>query len=132
MVLRDFEAFTAIESDHDERGDCDYERSSIEYWSMLMSLIRWLDGSRLRVPWPPAGHCSAAVAQATEVALLTAFHFSWFPRPPLASVGRSIIRSLDYGSILYWAVALTGHFIEYLRRYHLERVQKSELQAQLA
>ena len=32
----------------------------------------------------------AAVAQAMEISVLSAFHFSWFPRPPPANVGRSI------------------------------------------
>jgi hypothetical protein len=70
---------------------------------------------------------SALVVQLTHALLLARLLPTWYPRPALSQIGRSLMGGLDYGFILYWIVTLLGQSLQHLRSLDEARVQQAEL-----
>jgi signal transduction histidine kinase len=79
-----------------------------------------------------AGICCALIVQSVHSRLLPLLYPRWFPPVPFSLLRRSLMSTVDYGSILYWVVLLTGQSVDYLRRSNETRIRQAELQEQLA
>ena len=116
-------------------------------WALMTPVVLWLGRTfPLAAPralrgrgfwWKAAVHLPASLAcsmivQVAHSTLLSRLFPSWFPRPSLSDIGRSVMFTADYGFILYWIVLLLGQSFDYMRSLEQAQVRQAELQEQVA
>jgi DNA-binding LytR/AlgR family response regulator len=116
-------------------------------WATVTPAVLWLGRALPLVVSPPARrrallralavHLPASIlvallVQVTHSLTIWRIYPSWFPRPALSDVARSLMGGVDYGCILYWVVTLIGQSAQHLRTLGEARVRQAELHEQLA